>query len=148
MRLTEAEVRSLRNYLMGGGFLMVDDFWGEEEWGSLRAELGRVFPDLEPVELSTDHEIFRSFYEFDELPRVPSLWATWPENTSGRESATAEPHYFGLLDDTGRLMALLCHNSDFGDAWEYQESPDYPREISLGRGVPMGVNIVVYALSH
>ena len=105
----------LRNYLLGGGFLMVDDFWGAEDWESLRAELRRVFPNREPVELSTDHEIFRSFYEFNETPQVPSLFALQQPDT--RESTAAEPHYFGLLDDTGRLMALLCHNSDFGDAW-------------------------------
>ncbi len=148
MNLSDAEVAGLRNYLLGGGFLMVDDFWGEEEWGSLAAELRRVFPDREPVELSTDHEIFRSFYEFNEQPQVPSLWAFQQRDTSGREATTAEPHYFGLLDDTGRLMAILCHNSDFGDAWEWEQAPEYPRELSLGRAVPMGINIVVYALSR
>ena len=146
MNLSDAEVAGLRNYLLGGGFLMVDDFWGEEEWESLGAELRRVFPDREPVELSTDHEIFRSFYEFNEQPQVPSLGAVLQGNTFERWAG--EPHYFGLLDDTGRLMAVLCHNSDFGDAWEWKQSPAYPREISLGRAVPMGVNIVVYALSH
>ena len=66
MSLSDAEVTGLRNYLLGGGFLMVDDFWGAEELGSLRSELRRVFPNREPVELSTDHEIVRSFYEFNE----------------------------------------------------------------------------------
>jgi hypothetical protein len=148
--LSDAEVTGLRQYLLGGGFLMVDDFWGAEDWESLRAELRRVFPDREPVELSTDHEIFRSFYEFNELPQVPSLAAL--QQQDGRESTAAEPHYFGLLDDTGRLMAILCHNSDFGDAWEdvweSEGEPAYPRELSWGRGIPMGVNIAVYALSH
>ncbi len=148
MSLSDAEVAGLRHYLLGGGFLMVDDFWGEEEWESLSAELQRVFPNREPVELSTDHEIFRSFYEFNEKPKVPSFAALQPGNTSGPESATAEPTYFGLLDDTGRLMAILCHNSDFGDAWEWEQHPGYPREVSWGRGIPMGVNIAVYALSH
>ena len=75
MSLSGAEVTGLRNYLLGGGFLMVDDFWGEKEWESLGAELRRVFPNREPVELSADHEIFRSFYEFNEKPQVPSFWA-------------------------------------------------------------------------
>ena len=148
MSLSEGEVAGLRDYLLGGGFLMVDDFWGTEEWESLRAELRRVFPNREPVELSTDHEIFRSFYEFTEKPQVLSMFAVNERDPSGGESATAEPHYFGLLDDTGRLMAILCHNSDFGDAWEWEQHPGYPREVSWGRGIPMGVNIAVYALSH
>ena len=148
MSLSEGEVAGLRDYLLGGGFLMVDDFWGPEEWESLRAELRRVFPNREPVELSTDHEIFRSLYEFTEKPQVLSFAAVLERDPSGREAATAEPHYFGLLDDTGRLMAILCHNSDFGDAWEWEQHPRFPREVSWGRGIPMGVNIAVYALSH
>ncbi len=150
MSLSDADVAGLRHYLLGGGFLMVDDFWGEEEWESLSGELRRVFPNREPVELSTDHEIFRSFYEFNETPQVPSLTALQQRDT--RESTAAEPHYFGLLDDTGRLMAILCHNSDFGDAWEevweWEGNPAYPRELAWGGGIPMGVNIAVYALSH
>ncbi len=146
MSLSDAEVASLRDYLLGGGFLMVDDFWGEEEWESLAAELRRVFPDREPVELSTGHEIFRSFYEFNEKPQVPSLGVARQELTFERDAT--EAHYFGLLDGTGRLMAVLCHNSDFGDAWEWEHAPEYPRELSLGRAVPMGINIVVYALSR
>ena len=146
MSLSDAEVASLRNYLLGGGFLMVDDFWGEEEWGSLAAELRRVFPDREPVELSTGHELFRSFYEFNEKPQVPSLGVARQEIPFERDAT--EAHYFGLLDGKGRLMAILCHNSDFGDAWEWEQSPAYPRELSLGRAVPMGINIVVYALSR
>jgi beta-lactamase regulating signal transducer with metallopeptidase domain len=152
MSLSDAEVAGLRQYLLGGGFLMVDDFWGEEEWASLSGELRRVFPNREPVELSTDHEIFRSFYEFNEKPRVPSVEGAQQGDTSGGESATGEPHYFGLLDDMGRLMAILCHNADFGDAWEdvweSEGDPAYPSELSWGRGIPMGVNIAVYALSH
>ncbi len=147
MSLSDAEVTALRNYLLGGGFLMVDDFWGEEEWESLRVELRRAFPDREPVELSTNHEIFRSLYEFDQKPQILPIEAVNRENT--REGRLGEEHhYFGLLDDTGRLMAILCHNSDFGDAWGWEAHPAYPREISLGRAVPMGVNIAVYALSH
>ena len=147
MSLSDAEVTGLRNYLLGGGFLMVDDFWGEEEWESLSAELRRVFPNREPVELSTDHEIFRSFYEFNEKPQIPGAEGVFLENTREGRLA-AEYNYFGLLDDTGRLMAILCHNSDFGDAWEWEQDSAYPRELSLGRAVPMGVNIVVYALSQ
>ena len=145
MSLNDAEVASLRSYLLGGGFLMVDDFWGEQEWESLAAELRRVFPNREPIELLPGHEIFRSFYEFNEKPQVPSLAAVRDSSASEQ----GEARYFGLQDDAGRLMAVLCHNSDFGDAWEWEPSPAYyPREFSQGRAVPMGINIVVYALSH
>ena len=144
MRLSDSEVAGLRDYLLGGGFLMVDDFWGEEEWESLTSELRQVFPDLEPIELQIDHEIFRNLYEFSEIPQVPDF----PTVLRGNLPPAPDASYFGLLDDRGRLMAILCHNSDFGDAWEHEDSTAYPRELSLGRAVPMGVNIVAYALSH
>lgn len=147
MRLSDAEVVGLRDYLLGGGFLMVDDFWGSREWASLAAEFRRVFPDREPVELPRDHEIFRSPYPIGETPMVPNVGTARSANGFGEQDAT-EAHFRGLFDDTGRLMVVLCHNSDFGDAWEWDESPEYPRGISLGYAVPMGINIVAYALSH
>ncbi len=138
MSLSDEEASDLRNYLLGGGFLMADDFWGEYEWQSFTAELRRAFPDREPVELSVDHEIFRSFYEISEPPQAP-----------GRGGARAgEPRLWGLFDDDGRLMAILCHNYDFEDAWEHLDDPGYPREISMGQAIPMGINIVIYALSQ
>ncbi len=144
MRLSDAEVAGLRDYLLGGGFLMVDDFWGEQEWESLAGELRRVFPDREPIELQIDHEIFRNPYEFSEIPQVPDF----PTVLRGNIPPAPDASYRGLVDDRGRLMAILSHNSDFGDAWEHEESTVYPREISLGRAVPMGINIVAYALTH
>ena len=139
MRLSDDETVALRDYLLGGGFLMADDFWGEYEWGLFAEELRRVFPDREPVELTVDHEIFQSFFYISETPQVPARGGVRP-NTRNR--------FLGLFDDDGRLMAILCHNDDFGDAWEWSNDPAYPKEISLGHAVPMGVNIVVYALSR
>lgn len=139
MLLSDDEEVALRNYLLGGGFLMVDDFWGEYEWGLFAEELRRVFPDREPVGLTVDHEIFQSFYYISETPQVPGR---------GGARLGSEPRLLGLFDDNGRLMAILCHNHDFGDAWEHIDDPWYPKEMSLGYGVPMGINIVVYALSH
>jgi hypothetical protein len=146
LRLSDDEVAALRSYLLGGGFLMVDDFWGEDDWALLSAEFRRVFPEREPVELPADHEIFQSFYHIDEKPQVPSLIAVMRDDGEG-ESAE-ETYYRGLIGNDGRLMAIFCHNADFGDAWEYADRPEYPREISFGRAIPMGINIVVYALSH
>jgi hypothetical protein len=143
LRLDDAEVIALREYLLGGGFLMVDDFWGDVEWASLAAEMRRVFPDREPVELWPDHEVFHSFYGIGEKPRVPSnnVMVLGSERGAGSDDAVIR----GLIDDDGRLMAILCHNMDFGDAWEHVDDPLYPKEFSLGGGVMMGVNIVVYA---
>ena len=138
MSLSDEEASGLRDYLLGGGFLMADDFWGEYEWEIFTTQLRRAFPDREPVKLSLDHEIFRSFYEISEMPEAPGRGGARP----------GEPRLWGLFDDNGRLMAILCHNYDFGDAWEHLDDPWYPREISMGQAIPMGINIVVYALSN
>jgi hypothetical protein len=152
MLLSPAEIKGLRDYLLGDGFLMVDDFWGEAEWKALAEQFRRVFPEREPVDLPLDHPIFRCFYGIREKPQVPnvalgiqsqSTGVTW-ERADGKEA-----HYRGLLDDSGRLMALFCHNTDLGDGWERTgESEYYFREFSLKKAFPMGINIVVYALSH
>jgi hypothetical protein len=152
MELQPEEVKSLRAYLLGGGFLMVDDFWGEAEWESLAGELRRAFPDRQPIDLPLSHEIFRSCYEIRAKPQVPNVQLginsqyngiTW-ERTDARE-----PHYRGLFDDNGRLMAIFCHNTDLADGWEREGVNEYYyREFSLKKAYPMGINIVVYALTH
>jgi len=147
LRLSDGEVSSLRDYLLGGGFLMVDDFWGEREWESLAGQLRRVFPDREPIELQTDHELFRSLYQINEKAMLPNIAVLASENPTGEQGAT-EAHYRGLFDDTGRLMAVLCHNTDFGDAWEHAGNLRYPRDVLSEYALPMSLNIVVYALSH
>lgn len=139
MRLSDEEASALREYLLGGGFLMVDDFWGAYEWESFTSQLSRAFPDKRSVALTKDHAIFRSFFRFADLPHVPSLGGGRPGEERG---------YWGLVDDDGRLMAIFCHNVDIGDGWEHMRDPRYSREASLGGAIPLGVNIVVHALSN
>ncbi len=152
LQFSDAEVSSLRRYLMGGGFLMVDDFWGENEWNALRVQMKRVFPEREPVELSIDHPVFHCYYDIREKPQVPNVALGVRSQFTGitweREDAK-EPHYRGLLDDSGRLMVLFCHNTDLADGWEREgENGYYFREFSRKKAFPMGINIVVYALTH
>lgn len=151
--MDDEEIRALRGYLQGGGFLMVDDFWGERAWDHFNQEvLRRVFPDREAVELPLDHEIFHTVFEIREKPQIPSVYfavrnrgtgVTW-ETPDGRT-----PHYRGISDDRGRLMLLACHNTDLGDGWE-EEATDawYFEEFSEKKAYPLGINIVVYALTH
>jgi hypothetical protein len=152
LSLGPMEVERLRDYLLGGGFLMVDDFWGEAEWNALATEFRKVFPDREPVELPIDHAIFRSFYEIGEKPQVPNVAQGTQSQFTGvtweRDDAR-EAHYRGLMDDEGRLMAIFCHNTDLGDGWERTEENEYyHREFSLKKAFPMGINIVIHALSE
>ncbi|HXT59265.1 MAG TPA: DUF4159 domain-containing protein [Pirellulales bacterium] len=148
MALTEEEVAGLRRYLLNGGFLMVDDFWGEDEWFVFHQNLKRVFPDKEPVELPLEHEIFHCVYDLKKKPQVPSIHGYWGGRTYERWDAQ-EPHYRALFDDKGRMMAIICHNTDLGDGWEREgEDSGYFHEFSEKWSYPLGINIVTYAMTH
>ena len=150
--LNDDEVKALRRYLLNGGFMMVDDFWGEREWENFEHEILRVFPDRKIVDLPKEHEIFNCVYPLNDKPQVPSIgWAlrgrssgiTW-ERPDAREA-----HYRAILDDHDQIIVMICHNTDLGDGWEREgEDEWYFREFSEKRAYPLGINIVTYAMTH
>jgi len=149
---SEEEVAILRRYLLNGGFLMVDDFWGEAEWYNFYYEIKRVFPDREPVELELDHPIFHAVFDLKERPQIPSIGHALGGRSYGitweREDAR-EVHYKAIYDDKGRMMAIICHNTDLGDGWEREgENEWYFHEFSEKKAYPLGINIVFYAMTH
>lgn len=148
MELNDDEVKALRKYLLNGGFLMVDDFWGEDEYATLYENMKLVFPNREPVELPLEHEIFHCVYDLKKKPQVPSIHAWYNGLTTERYDAE-EPHYKGIFDDEGRMMVIICHNTDLGDGWEREGmDPQYFKEMSEKYSYPMGINIVTYAMTH
>ena len=151
---SDEEVTALRHYLLNGGFLMVDDFWGDAEWRNFYEQIKRVFPEREPEELPLDHKIFQIVYQLKDKPQVPSIhsWegpgstVTWEWNHVGD---TRTVHYKGIFDDKGRMMSIICHNTDLGDGWEREgEDAGYFHEFSEKKSYPMGINIVTYAMTH
>lgn len=150
--LSRDEAASLRRYLLNGGFLMVDDFWGEREYSYLYEAMKQVFPEREPIELPLEHPIFHCVYDLKEKPQIPSINVAMYGKSSGitweREDAKT-PHYKGIFDDKNRLMAIICHNTDLGDGWEREgEDPWYFAEFSEKKAYPLGINIVFYAMTH
>jgi hypothetical protein len=145
---SEAEVVALRRYLTKGGFLMVDDFWGEYEWNNFADQMKRVFPDRPWVDIPLQHEIFQNVYQLKEKPLIPSVHHYLRGNRTERYDA-GEAHYRGYLDDDGRIMAFICHNTDLGDGWE-REGVDqgYFETYSEPFAYPLGINIVTYAMTH
>ncbi len=149
------EVKALRKYCLNGGFLMVDDFWGQEEWDNFEREISRVFPDRKPTEVPLEHEIFHCVYDMKEKPQIPSIRAaeagrpyniTWEPRY---DSDTSIAYYKAIKDDRGRIMVFICHNSDLGDGWEREgENQWYFEEFSVKKAYPMGINIVTYAMTH
>ena len=149
---SETGIANLREYLLNGGFLMVDDFWCDKEWDDLYEQMKRVFPNREPVELGIDHPIFNIVYEFKEKPMVPSIQA-WREGWEFEywhgQTRDEKPHFWGIMDDDGRMMALLCHNNDVGDAWQREgEETGYFHKYSEKLSYPLGINIITYVMTH
>ena len=145
---SEEEVTILRRYLLCGGFLMVDDFWGVAEYENFYEQIKRVFPEREPVELPADHQIFHCVFDLKEKPQIPGVRAFESGYTYERPDAKVV-EYKGIFDDKGRMMAIICHNTDLGDGWEEEATnPDYFKEFSEKYAYPLAVNIIVYAMTH
>ncbi|MCH2125247.1 MAG: DUF4159 domain-containing protein [Pirellulaceae bacterium] len=153
MSLSDREVNSLRRYLWNGGFLMADDFWAPQAWRNVSREMKRVFPDREPRELTSDHEIFHIVYDLQGKPQVPSIFA-WQQGDTfeywhGDPEGDEDPHFWGFFDDEEHLMALFCHNNDIADGWEREgENKQYFEQYSVRVSYPLGINIITYALTH
>ena len=143
--LTDAEVKGLREYLLAGGFLVVDDFWGTREWQVFESEIVRVLPEYPIIDLPLDHPIFNTVYKIEEIIQVPSLYNAQGGPTWQRDGYV--PAAKGIFDDKGRLMVVINWNTDLGDAWEWAERPEYPLMYSAF-AVEMGINFIVYAMSH
>lgn len=147
---TPDEAANLRRYLENGGFAMFDDFWGEEEWFAFYTEIKKVFPDREPVDLDIEHPIFNCVYDLQKTDnlQVPAIGVALGGRTYERPDAQ-EVHYRAILDDEGRIMVMICHNTDLGDGWEREgENIDYFHNYSEKIAYPLGINIVFYAMTH
>ncbi len=149
LEFTPDEVIALRNYLLNGGFLMVDDFWGDDEWENLRAEMKRVFPDRDATELPIEHPVFHCVFDLKEKPQMPSIHHFLASGLTYERPGTEQVSYRGIFDDRGRMMVIICHNTDLGDGWEREgEDPTYFERFSEKMAYPMAINILFYAMTH
>jgi hypothetical protein len=152
--LTDGEAKVLRDYLMNGGFLMVDDFWGFEEWDTFHRALKQIFPERDAEELDVSHEVFHAVFPLKVKPQIPSVGAAMAGRSQGitfewNKPGSEEVHYKGVFDDKRRMMVMICHNTDLGDGWEEEGTdPWYFREFSEKYAYPLGINILFYALTH
>ncbi len=155
LEFTDEEVPILRQYLLNGGFLMVDDFWGEDEWENFYREIKRVFPEREPEELPMEHPIFHCVFDLKmtknelQVPNIGTGTRSARTGVTWERWDAREVHIKGIFDDRRRLMVIICHNTDNGDGWEREgENEYYFREFSEKKAYPLGINIVFYAMTH
>ncbi len=155
MHLSDAEVENLRDYLLKGGFLWVDDFWGHGEWMNLEEQMKRVLPEVSWRDLPKDHPILRTMFELEQMPQVPAedfAVMGWPHDPPQIHRSPAwgieRPNLRGFFDDQDRLLVLATHNTDIGDGWEREAYGEWFFETYSTVAYAMGVNVVVYALTH
>jgi len=143
--LDDQEAANLREYLLRGGFLMVDDFHGSAQWEGFMESMRRVFPDREVVEIPDNHEVFHVLYDLDQKVQIPGVAALMSGRTYEQDGV--DPHWRGVFDDTGRLMVAINFNMDLGDAWEHADDPQYPQPLTA-LAYRFAISYAIYAMSH
>jgi hypothetical protein len=148
--LSNAEVQRLREYLLKGGFLWVDDFWGTPAWEHWTSQIARVLPEFPIVDVAPADPIRQAHFPIAEVKQVPSIFSWGGPGSDPRERGSDSPHanFRAIADKDGRVMVAMTHNTDIGDAMEREgENPDYFAEYSPS-GYALATNIVLYALTH
>jgi uncharacterized protein DUF4159 len=152
LSLDDAEAKGLREYLLKGGFLWADDFWGSYAWNVWESQIRRVLPSgMFPIaDLPLDHPIFHTMFTLTRIPQIPTIgfWRGPGGPTSERGADSAVPHVRAISDARGRIMVLMTHNTDFGDAFE-EEATNHQYFLTFSvDGYRFGVNTLVYAMTH
>ncbi|OFV98915.1 MAG: hypothetical protein A3F68_10785 [Acidobacteria bacterium RIFCSPLOWO2_12_FULL_54_10] len=145
MTLSDQEAASLREYLLRGGMLVVDDFHGTKEWEAFERQMNKVFPDRKIHDVEISDPIFHCFFDINEKMQVPGLQYLYSGRKYEQDGIT--PHYRAIYDDDGRIMVMINFNSDLGDAWEWADLPEYS-EIYTSYAYRLGVNYIIYAMTH
>lgn len=145
MDLSTEQAARLREYIMRGGFIFLDDFWGEYEWDNVQEQFRKIVPEFEIKDLPLSHPIFHSYLDVEEVVQVPNVYNASRGITS--EKGGIVPHYMGVENKNGRLVAFIARNCDLGDAWEWINDPVYPVKYGLP-AYKVGINVVIYAMSH
>jgi len=138
--LNDLEAAQLREYLLRGGFLMVDDFWGSYEWATFFDSMVRVFPDRAIVEIPDDDPLLHVLYDLDQRIQIPGRSLTWEQDGD-------TPHWRGIYDDEDRLMVAINWNMDMGDAWEHADDAWYPEPMTA-LAYRFAINYVIYSMTH
>ena len=142
---TDAQARRLREYLLKGGFLMVDDFHGTEDWENFMNGMRQVLPDRPIEDLESGDEIFHTLYDVDDKMQIPGEQYVWTGRTYEKDGY--QPKWRAIRDNKGRIMVAICHNMHLGDAWEWADDPNYP-ETFASMAFRVGLDYILYGMTH
>ncbi len=147
--LSNAETDRLREYLLRGGFLVVDDFHGPEEWEVFRQTMLRVFPDQPIIDIPEDDPLLHLLYDLDQRTQIPGLrhLRIGPGGQTVVQTQYSPPLWRGIYDYEGRLVVAVNFNMDVGDAWEHADMPEYPEPMTA-LAYRFGINYIIYAMTH
>jgi len=148
--LDESDAAHLRDYLVKGGFAWVDDFWGEYAWRIFETEIRKALPSGEfpMIDLPREHPIFHMLYDVKGVAQIPSINVWLSTHQTSERIDSAVPHARAILDERRRVVVLITHNTDYGDAFEREgESREYFERFA-GLGYAFGINALLYALAH
>ena len=150
--LTDAETARLGEYLQRGGFLVVDDFWGPEQWEVFRQTMERVLPNRPITDIAESDSVMHVLYDILEkdrtfIPGTRHLWRGPGGTTIVHQPEGTEPAWRAIYDDKNRMVVAVNFNTDVGDAWEYADSPEYPEAMTT-LAYRYGINYLVYAMTH
>ena len=151
--LNDPERIALRTYLLKGGFIWVDDFWGERAWRQFETEMERVLPGRSFVELAFDEPMLNALYRIREIPQIPSIqqWlrmGAGAEDTSERGADSRTPHMRAVYDGKGRMIVLITHNTDIADGWEREGEDQEYFYLFSPEAYAIAVNVLVWAMTH
>jgi hypothetical protein len=138
MDLSDTEIAGMREYLLRGGFLLVDDFRGPEDFYNLREQVKQAFPEYELKRLDVSHPVFNCFFSIKTLEINPMY---------GNRGYWLNPEFWGLEDKSGRLMMAVNYNYDVSDWWQFSDDPFRPIE-ETNEAYKFGVNYIIYSLTH
>ena len=143
---TDSQASRMREHLLRGGFLMVDDFHGEYEWQLFAVGMRTIFPDRLIEDVPATEAVYALAYEIDERLQVPGPGYMTSGLTYERGDGVT-PHWRGIRDDEGRWMVMISHNIDYGEGWEQADNPAYPEPFTR-QAYEVAINYLIYGMTH
>jgi hypothetical protein len=150
--LSDAEINRLREYLLRGGFLVVDDIWGPEAWGIFRRTMERVLPNHPITDIAQTDSVMHVLYDIQEkdltfIPGSRHLRRGPNGNVEVVQPPGTKPAWRAIYDDNDRMVVAANFNTDIGDAWEFADVPYYPEAMTT-LAYRYGINYILYSMTH